>query len=102
VLEVFRRRLSGFDFAPLLDRFAEPGKAVETSDTTGASEFLSQFGEVKGLSRLLQRLGAEQESPGAAASALEFALEGLHLSRRLNKDESGRLGSYRYEAPPAG
>jgi hypothetical protein len=31
-----------------------------------------------------------------AASALEFALEGLHLSRRLNKDGSG-LGGARYE-----
>lgn len=32
---------------------------------------------------------------GKAASS--FALEGLHLSRRLNKDQSGRLGTYRYE-----
>jgi hypothetical protein len=32
-----------------------------------------------------------------AAAALEFALEGLHLSRRLNKEQSGRIGTYRYE-----
>ena len=31
------------------------------------------------------------------ASALEWALEGLHLSRRLNKDSAGRAGTYRYE-----
>jgi len=39
----------------------------------------------------------EEESPGVAASALELALEGLHLSRRLNKDAGGRVGAYRYE-----
>jgi hypothetical protein len=37
----------------------------------------------------------EEESPGVAASAVEFALEGLQLSRRLNKDDRGR--STRYE-----
>jgi magnesium chelatase subunit I len=47
---------------------------------------------------LLERLGVEEESPGSAASAVEFALDGLHLSRRLNKDETGRLGAYRYRA----
>ena len=62
-----------------------------------ADQFLAQFGDVPGLARLLGRLGVEEESPGVAASALELALEGLHLSRRLNKDASGRVGVYRYE-----
>ena len=94
-LEVFRRRLSGYDFHPILTRFAE-GFEAETSDLTPASELLGQFGELPGLSKLLERLGVEEESPGAAASAVEFALDGLHLSRRLNKDETGRSGAYRY------
>ena len=66
-----------------------------------AGEFLDQFGDLPGLAKLLDRLGVEEESPGVAASALEFALEGLHLSRRLNKDSDGRGGS-RYEAPELG
>ena len=94
-LEVFRRRLSGYDFQPILSRFAE-GFEAETSDLTPASALLAQFGELPGLSKLLERLGVEEESPGAAASAVEFALDGLHLSRRLNKDETGRTGAYRY------
>jgi magnesium chelatase subunit I len=94
-LEVFRRRLSGYDFQPILSRFAE-GFEAETSDLTPASALLAQFGELPGLSKLLERLGVEEESPGAAASAVEFALDGLHLSRRLNKDEPGRTGAYRY------
>ncbi len=97
VLEVFRRRLSGFDFSGMLHRFDDDAFAVETSDLTTGAEFLAAFGDVPGLGRLLGRLGIEEESPGIAASALEFALEGLHLSRRLNKDSAGRVGAYRYE-----
>jgi magnesium chelatase subunit I len=95
VLRVFRRRLSGFDFAPLLVRF-DGGFSAGTSDLTTAGEFLDQFGELPGLARLLGRLGIEEESPGSAAAAVEFALEGLHLSRRLNKDAGERAGEYRY------
>jgi magnesium chelatase subunit I len=94
-LEVFRSRLAGFDFQPILGRFQE-GFAAETSDLSPADSLLGQFGELPGLSKLMERLGVEEESPGVAASALEFALEGLHLSRRLNKDGAGR--GYRYLA----
>ena len=97
-LEVFRRRLSGFDFQPLLARF-EGGLTVETSDLMPASDLLAQFGDVPGLAKLLDRLGVEEESPGVAASALEFALDGLYLGRRLNKDDS-RSGGARYEGVP--
>ena len=94
-LEVFRRRLTGFDFAVLLARF-EQGMTIETSDLTPASGLLARFGDLPGLAKLLERLGIEEESPGAAASAVEFALEGLHLSRRLNKDQG--FGVTRYES----
>jgi magnesium chelatase subunit I len=97
VLEVFRRRLAGFDFAPILARFGE-GLTAETSELMPSSDFLGQFGAMPGLGKLLGRLGVEEESLGVAASALELALEGLHLSRRLNKDSAGRVGAYRYEA----
>ena len=96
-LQAFRHRLSGFDFQPILSRFAQ-GFEAETSDLLPAAELLSQFGELPGLSKLLQRLGVEEESPGVAASAVEFALEGLHLSRRLNKDTAARAGSSRYRS----
>jgi magnesium chelatase subunit I len=96
-LEVFRRRLSGFDFHPILSRFAG-GFEAETSDLTPASELLAQFGDLPGLAKLLERLGVQEESPGVAASALEFALEGLHLSRRLNKEHERRAGASRYRS----
>jgi magnesium chelatase subunit I len=96
-LDVFRRRLSGFDFAPLLHRFDDDRFVATTTDLTPASDLLVQFGNLPGLSKLMERLGVEEESPGVAASALEFALEGLHLSRRLNKD--GADASVRYSGP---
>jgi magnesium chelatase subunit I len=99
-LQVFRQRLSGFDFQPILSRFAQ-GFEAETSDLLPAADLLAQFGELPGLSKLLQRLGVEEESPGVAASALEFALEGLHLSRRLNKDAAERPGATRYRGVDA-
>jgi magnesium chelatase subunit I len=106
VLRVFRRRLPGFDFAPLLGRF-DGGFSAGTSDLTTAGEFLDQFGELPGLARLLGRLGIEEESPGSAAAAVEFALEGLPRSRRLNKDAGERAGEVRYGSasstqPPTG
>jgi hypothetical protein len=39
-----------------------------------------------------------EESTGVAASALEFALEGLHLSRRLNKEHERQAGASRYRS----
>jgi len=51
-LEVFRRRLSGFDFQPILARFSD-GFVLETSDLTPASEILSGLGELQGLAKLL-------------------------------------------------
>jgi magnesium chelatase subunit I len=35
------------------------------------------------------------ESPAAVAAAVEFVLEGLHLSKRLNKDSSATGATYR-------
>ncbi len=40
-----------------------------------------------------QKLGGGE--PASFASALEFVLEGLHLSKRLNKDAVGAKATYR-------
>ena len=95
ILDVFRRRLSGFDFSGLLARFEE-GMEVDTGDLVAAPELLKQAGDVPGASGLLKRLEVNGESPALVASALEFALEGLHLSRRLNKEQTAT--GARYEA----
>lgn len=86
--EVFRRRLGGENFQPLIQKFEE-GLSASTTEDLSATAFLSQFGNVPGLSRIMERLDIKEESPEAAASALEFALEGLHLLRKLNKEAEG-------------
>jgi magnesium chelatase subunit I len=84
--DTFRALLAGTDLSGLQGRFAE-GVTVETGDLVPAADLLRRLGPVPGLGQLLGRLGVEQESPGLAAAALELALEGLHLNRRLAKDE---------------
>jgi len=85
--ETFRDRLRGVDLAAFTAHFAE-GETLETGVLTSAGDVLAQMGSVPGLAMVLDRLGVEEDtvSPGQAAAAVEFVLEGLHLSRRLAKD----------------
>ncbi|ADG89808.1 magnesium chelatase [Thermobispora bispora] len=86
--ETFRAHLGGADLTPIVERFSE-GIRVESGELVPAAELLRGIGKVQGLSELMTRLGMGDggESPGHAAAALEFALEGLYLTRRLSKDE---------------
>ena len=88
LVDVYRRRLGGENLGPLQQLFEE-GLSVETSDVMGAENFLAQFRRVPGLGRIMQRLELTEESRQAAASALELALEGLYLSKRLTKHTAG-------------
>ncbi len=88
VLTVFRERLLGVDLDALVARF-DAGLEVTTSDLTPGEAVLDAVGDLAVLPELLAALDATGEAPGLAASALEFALEGLHLGRRLNKQEAG-------------
>jgi magnesium chelatase subunit I len=84
--ETFRALLGNADLAGLLARFAEGG-VVETGDLLPAADLLRRIGEVPGLAKIMDRLHMDGgESLGQAAAALEFALEGLYLMRRLSKD----------------
>ncbi len=91
--ETFRARLAGLDLSGVQGVFDEGG-VLETGDLVPAAQILADLGPVPGLALLLQRLGVEQESPGLAAAALVFALEGLHLNRRLAKQTVGNRSVY--------
>jgi magnesium chelatase subunit I len=92
--ETFRGALGNADLSGLLTRFAEGG-IVETGDLLPAEELLRRIGEVPGLAKVMERLDMGGESPGQAAAALEFALEGLYLMRRLSKDSLDGGAVYR-------
>jgi magnesium chelatase subunit I len=82
----FRDRLSGLDLSGFTQIFAE-GAIVETGDLVPASDLLAQLGAVPGLFKVLNRLGYDDAAcRGEVAAAAEFALEGLHLTRRIEKE----------------
>jgi magnesium chelatase subunit I len=86
VAETFRDRLLGLDLSGFTQLFAD-GATVETGELVPAAELLEQVGTVPGLSKVLDRLGhGDDASPGEVAAAVEFVLEGLHLTRRIDKE----------------
>ncbi len=93
VLEVFRDWLLGVDLSDWVEAF-DSGLEVETGDLVDAEEVVGQAVAIGDIDPVLRRLSVDRESPGHAASGIEFVLEGLHLTRRLNKTEQG--GGARY------
>jgi magnesium chelatase subunit I len=86
IAETFRDRLAGLDLSGFTDLFAE-GATVETGELVPGQELLTQVGTVPGLSKVLDRLGhGDDAGPGEVAAAVEFVLEGLHLTRRIDKE----------------
>ena len=93
VAETGRARLAGLDLRPLQQKF-DSGLLVESGDTVSADKLLEQLGTIPGLATLLERLEPDSvhEGPatvGIAAAAVEFALEGLYLNKRLAKESAG-------------
>ena len=85
VAETFRDRLAGADLTSFIELFAE-GETIETGELVPASSLLGQAGAVEGLAGVLDRLGETDEiGAGEAAAAIEMVLEGLHLTRRIDK-----------------
>jgi magnesium chelatase subunit I len=98
VAETYRARLAGLDLRPLQEKF-DDGLTVSTGDTVSSEQLLAQLGPVPVLSALLDRLepdgiGEGPAAVGLAASVLEFAMEGLHLNKRLAKDTDGARTVY--------
>ncbi|MFG2005660.1 sigma 54-interacting transcriptional regulator [Spirillospora sp. NPDC048911] len=85
--ETYRRTLGAADLSGLLDKF-DAGEVVESGELVSSAELLRRIGPVPGLAKIMERLELSGDSPGQAAAALEFALEGLFLTRRLSKDAS--------------
>ncbi|MBW9215614.1 AAA family ATPase [Mumia sp. zg.B53] len=88
--ETVRHRLRGIDFALLVEAFAA-GATVMTGEQVAASDVLAGLpvlGESELYDEVMDRLGAAADD-GERASAMELALEGLFLARRIGKDSAG-------------
>jgi magnesium chelatase subunit I len=94
VLTVFKDAVDPTQTRAVVDAFEE-GVVAHTGEGITSAELARLANDVEGLREPVLVLTGGDESPGALASAVEFVLEGLHLSKRLNKDSSGSSATYR-------
>lgn len=92
--ETVRAHLRGIDLGPLVTA-VEDGALITTGEQITAREFLAGLpvlGESTVYDDVAERLDATGE--GRRAGAIELALEGLYLSRRLSKETGGGEAVY--------
>jgi magnesium chelatase subunit I len=92
--ETVRARLRGIDFALLVEAL-EDGRVITTGAQVSARDFLAGLpvlGESELYDEVCDRLDATDD--GSRASAIELALEGLYLARKVGKDSDGRETVY--------
>jgi magnesium chelatase subunit I len=87
--EAVRSHFRGIDFALLVDRI-EAGQMVTTGEQVTARDFLMGLpvlGESDLYDQICDRLDAGND--GERAGAIELALEGLYLARKISKESGG-------------
>nr|WP_221199761.1 magnesium chelatase [Nocardioides soli] len=87
--ETVRQRFRGLDLG-LLVQAIEDGAMVATGEQVTARDFLTGLpvlGESELYDDVCERIGATND--GQRAGAIELALEGLYLARRIGKDVDG-------------
>ncbi|HEY3842443.1 MAG TPA: sigma 54-interacting transcriptional regulator [Acidimicrobiales bacterium] len=95
-LAVFRRRVTLDNPGEIVGAFTEQ-VVVHAGDDLPSAAYLAVLADIPELEPPTRALAGPDanESPALMASALEFLLEGLHLTKRLNKDASGARALYR-------
>ena len=97
IVSTFNSYYSVRDFDDLVLAF-DNGLTVEVADDMDAMEYVHQVSHMDGMREALNKLDVAGNPQGVAAG-VEFILEGLHLNRRLNKDDVGRNGgAVRYQS----
>ena len=93
VLEVFKGRFTTDELVPVVDSFDE-GTVVHTGDDLASADYQDLLEGNPALATAVSEL-TDSADPAVLASAVELVLEGLHLSKRLNKDAVGVRATYR-------
>ena len=93
VSAVFSRHFAAGQFEKLISRFEE-GDMMEAGEALPAASYLRALGDSPELAAALRRLQLPDRAE-VKASVIEFLLEGLHLNKRLNKDQLDGKALYR-------
>ena len=94
VLNTFGRYFNPREFIDVLARFEE-GLVIETGADVQSDAYTTKLPQLANLQEMVDRI-EPSDDPASVASAIELILEGLHLNRRLNRDQSG--GTYVYSS----
>ncbi len=97
VLLVFREVVPPETHRGIVDAFEE-GTTVDAGDHLSSTDIAGRLAENPAMGKAVAAVLEGEEAatnPTVVASAVEFILEGLHLSKRLNKNE----GSYESREP---
>jgi magnesium chelatase subunit I len=87
VLGVFRAHVDPAELAKTVASL-DDGTTVDVGDDVPSADYAQILTRFPGLATPVGKL-AGSDSPAAVAAAIELVLEGLHLSKRLNKHDHG-------------
>ena len=97
VLTVFKEHFSAESIRQVVDAF-DTDLTVNAGDDLPVSAYVDLLSSTPALAAPVAGLLGGDDGDAARASAVELLLEGLHLSKRLNKDAVGGRASYRARA----
>ena len=92
VLTVFKERVAPDTVRDIVAAF-DTGTVAQAGDDVPSAQLADLVQRVPGLDAIVAGLTDGNTTPSVVASAVEFVLEGLHLSKRLNKDGSATYRS---------
>jgi magnesium chelatase subunit I len=94
VLSTFRSRLPIEDLREVIEAF-DGEVVVNAGEDVVSADYVQLLENVPALQAPVALLTDGDSSPASVASAVELVLEGLHLSKRLNKEAIGARAQYR-------
>ncbi|MEJ6510863.1 MAG: magnesium chelatase [Actinomycetota bacterium] len=94
VLGVFREHIAIENLREVVDSF-DGDLLVNAGEDVSSADYVALLADIPALAPHITALTGGDKTPEVVASAVEFVLEGLHLSKRLNKDAVGARAQYR-------
>ena len=100
ILDIFKATADQTLCADILKAFTD-GAVINAGDDIPSDTYLQWLKDIPAFTPVLESIGLTQDdlqNPSVVASGIEFILEGLHLSKLLNKEAMGDSGVYRARA----